>query len=415
MARIISEQKNINDNLFEYESRLQSPYNRYIDKYPTYVTYYHISNDETTVDEGWKDSEGILDENSSLRFNKIDDFPLYGISQIVLSINDDDQGLDSSYEGEAVFLPHTIKPYQNDFFVVNHLKRHDVYIFRITSIEFDNIHPDNFYKANFILEATDPALLDQLEKQVTNKFSCINENIGTDKVCIMETDRYIRIKEVMEMYQNIAKTYMSIFYNEKYNCFLGEKPCNKKLYDPYMIEFVNKWGLFNEKNRINTFILSQEIQDNRFAIKYEKSIWRFIERNDMTLINPFYYFEYHGRNLPYSSFALWHDDTIEVLDISLGGNTFEQSYSILNESFIENVKDPEAAPPSDFAAVLKHYIRKDKMDIYSFPLNLHESLLSLNANLEFFFVTPIILYIIQRVVEDEMKDNTLDVSNSITL
>ena len=55
------------------------------------------------------------------------------------------------------------------------------------------------------------------------------------------------------------------------------------------------------------------------------------------------------------------------------------------------------------------------MDIYSFPLNLHESLLSLNANLEFFFVTPIILYIIQRVVEDEMKDNTLDVSNSITL
>ena len=89
MARIISEQKNINDNLFEYESRLQSPYNRYIDKYPTYVTYYHTSNAETTVDERWKDSAGILDENSSLRFNKIDDFchnsVVFKVSKVVWS------------------------------------------------------------------------------------------------------------------------------------------------------------------------------------------------------------------------------------------------------------------------------------------------------------------------------------------
>ena len=415
MARIINEQRNINDNVFEYEKRLQSPYNRFIDKYPTYVTYYHIETNETTVDEGWKDTEGLLDDNSSLRFNRIDNFPLYGISQIVLGINDDDQGLDVSYEGEAIFLPHTIKPFQNDFFVINHLKRHDTYIFRINSIEYDNIHPDNFYKATFILEETNGTKLEQLEKQVVNMYSCINENIGTDKVCIIETDRYIRIKEVMKMYQNIADTYISIFYNEKYNSFFGEKSCKKKLYDPYLITFVNKHGLFNEKDKINTLILSQEIQDNRFAIKYEKSIWRFIERQDINLMNNFYYYEHHGADLPYSSFALWHDHTIEILDISLDMNTFGLSYPILTDEFIENVRNPEVEAPSNYAKLLKSYIRKDKIDIYSIPLDLHEALLSLNANLEFFFIVPIILYIIRMIIDKEMKDKTLEVSNSITL
>ena len=120
MARIISEQKNINNNVFEYEKRLQSPYNRFIDRAPTYVTLYHISNNDTTVGEGWKDTDGLLGPNSSLRFNKITNFPLYGISQIVPNLDENDQGLDIQYEGECIFLPHTIKPFQNDFFVIEH-------------------------------------------------------------------------------------------------------------------------------------------------------------------------------------------------------------------------------------------------------------------------------------------------------
>ena len=315
MAKILNEKRNINDNVFEYEKRLQSPYNRYIDKYPTYVTYYHVSNDDTTVNEGWQDSEQLLGTNSSLRFQKITDFPLYGISQIVMDINDDDHGLDAGYEGEAIFLPHTIKPLQNDFFVIDHLSTHDVYLFRISTIEFDNIHPDNFYKATFRLEGTDISYIDKIEAQVLNNYVCISENIGTENVCIIEHERYTRINQVKKLYDDVAGTYLSIFYNERYNCLLGEKPCGKKLYDPYMIEFVNKWGLFNDKQRLNTYIFSQEIEDNRFRIKYEKSIWRFIERQDMSLMTNFYYYIYPGVRLPYTTFASWYDQTIYVLDI----------------------------------------------------------------------------------------------------
>ena len=387
MARILTEKRNINDNVFEYEKRLQSPYNRYIDKFPTYVTYYHISNDNTTVNEGWKDTEQLLGENSSLRFQKITNFPLYGIGQIVINLSEEEQGLDGGYEGEAVFLPHTIKPFQNDFFVIDHLtKNNDIYIFRITEIEFDNIHPDNFYKVNFRLEDTDGSILDELENQVINKYVCISENIGTENQCIIEHERYERINQVSKLYDDISSTYLSIFYNEKYNCLLGEKRCGKKLYDPFLIEFVNKWGLFNDKTRLNTYIFNQEIEDNRFQIKYEKSVWRFIERQDITILNNFYYYIYPAIRLPYTTFAVWYDASIYV--------------------FIKVVKE-DIPVEGDYAKLIKSYIRKENIDVYSIPLTLNESLLSLDANLDFFFMTPIILFIIKKILNKEMEDKTI--------
>lgn len=414
MAKILNEKRNINDNVFEYEKRLQSPYNRYIDKYPTYVTYYHVSNDDTTVNEGWQDSEQLLGTNSSLRFQKITDFPLYGISQIVMDINDDDHGLDAGYEGEAIFLPHTIKPLQNDFFVIDHLSTHDVYLFRISTIEFDNIHPDNFYKATFRLEGTDISYIDKIEAQVLNNYVCISENIGTENVCIIEHERYTRINQVKKLYDDVAGTYLSIFYNERYNCLLGEKPCGKKLYDPYMIEFVNKWGLFNDKQRLNTYIFSQEIEDNRFRIKYEKSIWRFIERQDMSLMTNFYYYIYPGVRLPYTTFASWYDQTIYVLDISLTFNSDELCDPIILDSFINDVKNNNSVD-GDYANLIKSYIRKENIDIYSIPLSLNESLLTLDGNLDFFFMTPIILFIIKKILKDELHDKSIEEQHTLSI
>lgn len=403
MAKILTEQRVINDNLFQYEQRLQSPYNRFIDKYPTYVTYYHINNVETTMNEGWDDAQDIIGSNSPIRFQKIKDFPLYGISQIAIALQEEEQGLDGSYEGEAVTLPHTIKPLQNDFFIINALSSQDSYLFRVTAIEYDEIHADNFYKLSFKLDAIDFGMIEKLEKQVIQDFNCITDNIGTEESCIIESGRYEKIRKVQSIYEDMRKTYLSIFYNERYNCILGEKPCGKKLYDPFMIEFVNKWELFNDKNEINTYIFNQEVQDNRFAIKYEKSIWRFIERQDISMMNNFWYFIYEGMTLPYTTFANWYDQSIYVLDISLQYNYEENFDKILPDNFINAVRNKDIIE-SDYGKLISQYIRNESLDIHSIPLTIHESLLSLNANLDFFFLTPIVMYIIKKILHEEMKD-----------
>ena len=413
MARIIGEQKNISENLFSYEKRLNSPYNRFIDKNPTYVNYYHISDFDTTVDSGWKDTEDLIGPNSSLRFKKIDNFPLYGITQIILQIEDSDGGLDTDYQSECIFLPHTIKPSQNDFFTIIHEDRRNPYLFRITGIDHDTIHPDNFYKAQFVLESTDWNRIDDLNNQTLGNFVCITENIGTEANCIIESDKFVKIQEVQKIYRDLADTYISIFYNERYNSILGEKPCAKLLYDPYLIEFCNRWRLFNEKDKLNTLILSQEIDDNKFAIKYERSVWRYIERNNLELINNFPYYIYPGMRLPYTTFYTWRDERVWILELPLTNipNTDPTASEIFNDTFVGAVK-LNADVEGDYAVLLKRYLRGENLTVYDVPDKINESLLSLEANLDSFFVTPMILYIIKKIINDEInKQSIMDVND----
>lgn len=79
MAFIIDEKNLIDNNVFKYEDRLKSPLARYQDTTPTYVTYYHINNDETLVDAGFKDVQSIIGFRSPIRFDEIKNFPLYGL------------------------------------------------------------------------------------------------------------------------------------------------------------------------------------------------------------------------------------------------------------------------------------------------------------------------------------------------
>ena len=53
---IMNEEKFFQENVTKYEDKLRSPLNRFIDKTPTFVTYYHIDNENTTVDQGLQNS-----------------------------------------------------------------------------------------------------------------------------------------------------------------------------------------------------------------------------------------------------------------------------------------------------------------------------------------------------------------------
>ena len=72
MSIIVNEQKMLTENMFEYEDRVKSPLNKYIDKTFTPVEYFHIRNNDTTTDGGWIDVEEILGDRSPVRFQVID-------------------------------------------------------------------------------------------------------------------------------------------------------------------------------------------------------------------------------------------------------------------------------------------------------------------------------------------------------
>lgn len=227
MGYLLDEKKMINDNIFLYEERLNSQLSRFLEKSPTFVTYYHINDNESTVDLGFQNIERILGPNSPVRFNEIKDFPIYGIDQIILSLSDELQGVDSSYEGDAIILPNTITPYPNDMFTVNYLDQ--TYLFMVTEVAYDTIKSNNYYKITFTVKSMDQTHIDYLTNQTNDKFHCILDNIGTKEKAIIRSDDLDQLILLNEIYKNIAEYFKLLFFNAKYNSFLFKNADGIKL------------------------------------------------------------------------------------------------------------------------------------------------------------------------------------------
>lgn len=400
MAMIINEEQMVNQNIFNFEDRLNSPVVRLLDQTPTFVTYYHVNVNESTSDEGFHDAESIIGSRSPLRYQKVEKFPIYGLDQIILQLQDTEAGLDTSYEGEATILPNTIKPLPNDFFVISYLDGN--YIFRVLEINFDTIRSDNFYKIRFCIEYNDENKLNDLNELVHDKYTCVLENIGTENKCIIQHDYKEKLDQIDTMYSDMVSLYLSLFYNEKHNVVLGELPDGRTLYDPYMTEFINVHGLVNRKSSLSTILLENQIVDSKFKLKYERSLWRMVERRDARQMKPCFYITYQGIAKKESTFYRWKDPSIMVLDIP-AELIPEQSERIFSDLFVETVRCNGPVTTS-YASLFKKFIRDEDISIYDIPLNMNDELMRLDANLEMFFMTPVLLYIIKETIRNFLKN-----------
>ena len=396
MAMLINEKRMVDDTLFHYEQRFHSPLSRFIDKTPTFTTYFHIADDASTTSEGFNSVDDYLGDSSPIRYRRIENFPLYGLDQILLQIEDTDQGLDRSYEGEATLINSTITPCQNDMFMIPSLK--DFYIFKVITVNSDHIMSDNYYRVGFSLQYIDREKATWLNKQTVEKYNCVLENIGTEKKCLIRSDIYDKIGKLEEMYTNMVDIYISVFYNERYNCFLGELdgPCTL-LYDPFQVEFMLRHDLMNQKNRLDVIVPTEHFTDSKRRLKYERSIYRFFERRDVSLISNFKYNTFQGVNNPETAFAHYVDNTVFIVDIPQSKYIPECANQIFSDDFVAAVK-VNGPVETRYGKLLKDYIRNDEMTIDDVPLDLMEELLSLNADIEIFFLVPIMLYIIRTLI-----------------
>lgn len=394
MALVINEKKMVDDNMFGFEERVKSPLTRFSEKTFTPVEYYHINNVESTADAGFEDIEEILGERSPLRFRVIHDFPLYGLEGINLDISEEDVGLDSEYSSEATILPGTITPYQNDFFVLKQLK--EKFVFRVTEVQHDTIMTDNFWKINFQLEYIDVEKQESLDKQTTEKYSCLMENIGTDERCIIEDEYYEEMRKIDKMYQSIVDTYTTIFYVKKYNCLLGDLDSTTKIYDPFQTEFIMKHQLLRVNNQLDNLVFTEQFSDSRRKLKYERTIYRFIETRDLSRLTRFPFCTFLGINNRSTAFYRWVDKHVKILDIE--PNMGQDALCLLTDDSVNTIR-MNYPTDSKYLALIANYIRNDQMSLNEIDLGLEDEILNaLDANIEIFFFTPIILYIIKDVM-----------------
>lgn len=388
MGYLLDEKKMINDNIFLYEERLNSQLSRFLEKSPTFVTYYHINDNESTVDLGFQNIERILGPNSPVRFNEIKDFPIYGIDQIILSLSDELQGVDSNYEGEAIVLPNTITPYPNDMFTVNYLDQN--YLFMVTEVAYDTIKSNNYYKITFTVKAMDETHKGYISNQTSDKFHCILDNIGTKEKAIIRSDDLDQLILLNEIYKNIAEYFKLLFFNAKYNSFLFKNVDGIKIYDKYMTEFINKFEIFNEKKNYSTLMLVNEDKTKSLYLEYHNSVYRAIELCDKNLLTNYVYSLAYVSN-QYSVFNFYRDRNVRSIILGNG----EIPY--IRPQIIDNIKNSFIDENESVCVntIVKFFDKKINT-VYDLDREkLKDYMNYMSYDFETFILTPLLLYILK--------------------
>ena len=266
------------DNLVEgAKSRLNNPFYIYGDRKPTIVTYYNINHNASTIDKGSSTLYDDTGQNSSLRFNKIENFHLYGIEKINVNLDVGEYGLESPIEGEALILPNTLVPVPGDMFIINHVIDKP-YLFMVTGIGIDTLYTGaNFYKISYKLTRTDMDALTSLETvQTIKRFTYKAGNVGTTLTPLIESNQAELIDKIEDNIDTLLNYYMNLFYKNSVQNFILEYQ-HMYLYDPYLIEFMIRNKLFALSGN-NYFHVEQAVYiGDTFALEYDHTIFKDIE------------------------------------------------------------------------------------------------------------------------------------------
>ena len=351
----------VNNNIFKYEDKLNSAFTRFLETTPTYVTYYNINSVESTVDLGFSNVDMILGSESPIRYSEVKNLPIYGMEAIQLDIDESDEGMDSSYDGELIILPDTITPYPDDFFILEH-KGYN-FLFRVTAVNYDTIKSNNFYKISFTIKYVTEEDSKKILNQVTEKFTCIVGNIGTEDRCIIEDGVYELLQRMKYLYSEICERYKMFFYNKKYNVIMyydAEEMLG--IYDRYVNMFIQKHGLFYDKETHRAIYLNNEDETCCFPIEYDNSLFKVFEARKKIKRYPYNNFKIQEIKNIYSVFKYY---SAKVYSVRFKGGSVEYfPHQIIDAMVSGNVPDKtaESVFPFDEADRLIVKYMNDQID-----------------------------------------------------
>lgn len=402
---IFNEENMINGNIFKFEQRLQSHVNKYVENGAILTTYFSQREDATTVDRGTQDIDQLFGKQSPLRFNKILNFPLYGFGKANPDNSDELQIEDINVEGDCVILPSTIVPKPMDFFMVNHLKMKG--IFQVVSIQYDSMKVEGYYKIHYRLYSTSDETINNLDNQTMETYHTDLNSVGSTLNPIIKEDDFVLRNQIIQMLNQMIKSYKALFYNERHNCFLYyDHNTGNRIFDMCGHEFMAKYGLMNADGAANVIVLSDKLNDSQSQLYYNNSIYTWIELGcPERLLQRYFYLLTDAKSYLYSSFSRWNDDDIQIiqpLSISQADVNFrEHSYFDDNQfqAFLDKSHPPFSG--SEYEKIIWKFIHKgNSLTIHDISLMSADVLInSIRDDIDTFLYTPIMIYIIRNILD----------------
>ena len=273
-----TEQKVTFDTLSENVKELmKNPYYQFSDKKGSVCQYYNINDKKTTLDEATRANYSELGPNSPIRYNKIKDAIIYGITKMDIALDITDFGLEANdIAGEAYVLPKTFIPYPGDFFTIDHLGK--PYLFKVTNAEQNTLYTDEaMYKISYILAYPD---LNGIEDQVVGTYVYNTASFGTNSKVVIQSDVYNIIAQIQDTLIKLKDYYYMIFYDQKVQTFIYLHKGIIHAYDPYLIEFMIRNNILSGSTEY-VYVSQQMFLPSTFGVDYDRTIFSCIEDKDV--------------------------------------------------------------------------------------------------------------------------------------
>jgi len=370
----------------------ESQFVRFLDSTPTFCTIYNISNIESLVEFGSKDIDSYIGVNSPLKYNKIEDYPLYGFSNIENEIQFDEvEGSYNEFETTVKSIPSDLVINVGDSVVYPNLP--DV-LFTVSDIREINLTTEDYREITLsIVRSGDYISL--IENQILDEYDTIYNNIGTEDKVVIRKEEYTFILNLQNKYTDIINLYLSKYYDTRYSNLLELRKDNDFAFiDPMLHLFLTKNGIITSDEVTGTILFfddSKLYSDNEKG-KYISSMYLKFENGlfkDDLESNNYTYFKYKENEFDLTS----NRNTNQTIN-KINGYQDTGNYELIPLDVKNNIV---GTPVTFIEKVLNHYLYQD------FDLETLDQILSYDAifsEMELdknyhYFTIPLVLYIIR--------------------
>jgi len=225
----------INQVTKDYTQDALSNYSEMLGSSPTYLSYFNIKASASSQDKNLDAVYQVTGSESPVRFNRIDNFPVYGLQQISLDLSIGTYGVEAEVATEAIILPSTIIPFPDDFISVPYIDSSSgidekkYALFRVTKVDKSVLGSTRFFKLQINMtaeqvEQVEEQTVKELEFNVTDYESNRQAILNKSSISILKLSRSLRqftVNEYLEMYNDKSVSSISCPHNDgKLVCLL---------------------------------------------------------------------------------------------------------------------------------------------------------------------------------------------------
>lgn len=324
----------INTLIDGFKERMKNPYYLHSDKKPTIVTYFNKDNARSTLDDGLKIAYEEVGEDSPFKYNKIEDFYIYGLDQIQLKLEVSEFGLAAdTVTGDGIILPNTIVPCPGDYFQITYLD--NKYLFEVIEVDTDTLeNGSNFYKIQYEYSKKDDS---EILNQVADNYKMIIDHVGTQFKTIIKNTEYDFVDILDEVCCKLKEYYKSLYFSDRVETFILSNDFDDYFYDPYLIEFIIRNKLMEDKSQKYIHICQQMTLPKTFAIDYDNSFFRNIETKSINRLTKNRYVVGEYINQPLSILCMRKEEYFAFKHVSESYRSINEKYEVFTKELFDRI------------------------------------------------------------------------------